>query len=113
MLKSYEEVLPGAAERIFKMAEQQGEHRQRLEAANLSSEITRANRGQLYGFIIAIVVILIGGGLLLAGKDLLGFAAILSALAALAGVFVAGTITRKRERERKFAASEPPRKKAR
>lgn len=39
MLARYNEVLPGAAERILKMAEEQSSHRQYLEKAVVNSDI--------------------------------------------------------------------------
>ena len=77
VLGGYEELLPGAAERVFLMAEQQAAHRLRLEA-----------RGQAYGFAIAAVTV-IGSFVLIAyDKSVLGVAAVIAAVAGLSGLFV-------------------------
>ena len=50
----YEEILPGAAERILKMAEKQAEHRQRLEEKIVNAEIRDARLGLIFGFLIGL-----------------------------------------------------------
>lgn len=55
MLEHYERILPGAATRIFKMAEDQSAHRRTLEAKVISADITSRTRGQNYGLAIALV----------------------------------------------------------
>jgi len=47
MLRDYEGVLPGSAERILRSMEQQSEHRQDLEKADTTSFILTRSRGQL------------------------------------------------------------------
>lgn len=78
MLAKYEDVLPGGAERIFKMAETEQNHRVSWERRALRA----VTRGQWFGFIIAIVAIFISAALavegyttmaiILAGGGLLG-----------------------------------------
>ena len=63
MLDEYEKVLPGAAERIFKMAETEQGHRVSWERKALKA----VTRGQWFGFTIAIVAILISAGLAVEG----------------------------------------------
>ena len=53
MLREYDELLPGAADRILKMAEIQQAHRQSLEKEAVGSEIARSKRGMLFGFLVA------------------------------------------------------------
>lgn len=69
VLSRYNEIVPGAAERIIAMAENQSRHRQELEAKAVSAQVeddraqrTETFRGQVFGFLIAIVAI--AGGVL-------------------------------------------------
>ena len=54
VLAQYNNVVPGADERILKMAEEQSNHRQYLEKAVISSDITQARWGVICGLIVAL-----------------------------------------------------------
>ena len=54
VLRKFNEIVPGAAERIIKMAEEQSAHRKELEKKVVDSDIARSKWGQILGFIIAI-----------------------------------------------------------
>lgn len=90
MLRKYEEVIPGSADRIISMAERQGEHRQGLELRVVSSNITNEKIGMIFGFIICLVAISGGIYAIIQGKSAAGLVAIITPLVALAGVFVYG-----------------------
>lgn len=100
-LARYEETLPGAADRILKMAEGQSQHRQNLEGRVIGSDIKRADRGQIYGFILSALITAGSFYLITIGKDVMGISAIVGTLITLGGVFIYGTISRKKERETK------------
>jgi uncharacterized membrane protein len=102
-LRKYNEFIPNGAERILAMAENQSQHRQNLEKTVIEGDNRRADRGQIFGFIIALIALLGGFGLIAAGKDGFGIASVLGSLATLTGVFVYGSISRKKEREKKLA----------
>ena len=87
-LAKYEETLPGAADRILKMAEKQSLHRQEMEKKTLDAAIKRAAIGQIMAFTIAITVIIGGIILLILGKQLEGFASLIFALISLVGLFI-------------------------
>jgi hypothetical protein len=57
--------------------------------------------GQIFGFIIAMTVIVGGFVLIFQGKDLTGISAIIASLVALAGVFVLGRRKQSTELEKK------------
>lgn len=99
ILQKYDEILPGAAERIIKMAEQQAEHRRSLEQQVIKSDIKNSKLGVLCGFFIGMGGIIGGVVVAIYGKQPL-FGGILSfaSLAVLAGVFVHGTESRRKER---------------
>lgn len=102
MLQQYDDILPGAAERILRMAEEQSAHRKELEKKVIEGDDKRASRGQVFGFIIALVVITAGFVLMFTGKETLGISSIVTALSSLVLVFITGSLTRSRERKRKM-----------
>ncbi|MGD9670774.1 MAG: DUF2335 domain-containing protein [Hyphomicrobiaceae bacterium] len=86
--EKYEAVLPGAADRILKMAETQAQHRHSLE-----SFVVRASAfSSLVGTISALIIVLAGfaGGvyLILNGFSVQGFVALFGPLAAIVGAFL-------------------------
>ena len=79
MLRGYEEVVAGSAERILAMAERQAAHRQSIES-----------RGQLFGFSLAASAIS-GAFLSVAvGLPLVGVSGVILAAATLSGFFIWG-----------------------
>lgn len=57
VFRKYEETLPGSADRILKMAEAQQTHRIGLENQAISEQLVSNKRGQIFGFIICIVIL--------------------------------------------------------
>lgn len=101
MLREYEEVLPGAADRVFRMAEQQAEHRQCLEKQVVASK----SRAELLGVIFAgaIVLVTVIGGIFLIheGNGIAGFSTLVMGIGGIAGTFIYGTRSEKKERAEK------------
>lgn len=52
-LKQFDQIVPGAAERILADFEKQTQHRQTLEKAVVESRVSSTKRGQWFAFIIA------------------------------------------------------------
>ncbi len=112
-LQQYEELVPGAANRILVMAESQIKHDQNQE--NMTLEITRtvingnSKRGYLgilSAFIIAMTGIGCGTFLSAIGREGIGAAFVVVPLVGLAGVFVHGTQSRRAERNRRSSERE-------
>jgi uncharacterized membrane protein len=103
-LERYNQIVPTAAERIIKMAETQHDHRLTIEKDVIDSNIAAQKLGTILGFIIAMTAII--GGIFLAyvGKETSGLASIITALVALAGVFVYGKIEQKKDLANKAKA---------
>jgi uncharacterized membrane protein len=97
-------VIPNGAERIMAMAERQSDHRESLEAQAVAGNLASQARGSNYVFIICIIALVGGFALILTGKSADGLVAIISSLAALAGVFIFGKLQQKRERVEKSDA---------
>lgn len=87
-LARYEEVQPGSADRIIKMAENQAKHRQNIESKALSADIKSQHRGQILGFSIFVLAIIIGFILILQDKEVIGIVSILGSLGSIVGLFV-------------------------
>jgi uncharacterized membrane protein len=100
-LARYNEVLPGAANRIITMAENQAAHRQGLEKKVIHSDNFRATLGVICGLVITLAALACGSYLIINGHDWAGATIIITDLAVLVGVFVYGTQSRREERKTK------------
>jgi uncharacterized membrane protein len=96
ILKKYEDLLPGSSDRIFKMAESQGIHRQSLESQVVASNCKNERMGMIFGFVICVLAISAGVYALTTGKEGFGIASIVSALAAPVAVFIYGKTQQKK-----------------
>lgn len=99
ILEQYNKVVPGAAERILKMAEEQSAHRRSLEQKVISSDVLNAKLGMVFGFIIGLVAILAGVYIVVIDKNNQGYFLSLGTIVALVGVFVYG----RRKKEKRLA----------
>lgn len=89
--EKYNSVLPGAAERILKMAETQSSHRQKIEKWAIIGDQVKSMIGLLFGFLIAILGI--GGSIYLILKNHLTGGLYLSSgvLTSIVGSFIYGS----------------------
>ena len=101
VLRKFNEIVPGAAERIIKMAEDQSTHRKELEKKVIDSDIARSKWGQILGFIIAITGLGVSVIVAVYGSALAGGIIGVGTLASLVGVFMYGSKTRSEERKGK------------
>lgn len=53
-MAKYEEICPGSADRILKMAESQSDHRKQLECKVIEAQIRISNMGQIFALVIAL-----------------------------------------------------------
>ncbi len=99
--RQYEEILPGAAERILCLAERQSTHRRSLEQHVTKGDGRRAWGGLFVGAILASGCV--GGGIWLVsiGQVWGGVTIATSSVATIAGVFVYGTRSRRGERSQR------------
>lgn len=88
VLAAYERVLPGSADRIIRMAEDQGSHRRGLERQELAANIRTQSQGQWLAFVIALLVSAGGIYLLATGNGVSGLVALLTPLAGLVALFL-------------------------
>ena len=90
-MKQYEETLPGSADRIIKMAENQSEHRQWMEKKRLSLSNREVHLGQIFGLLIGVIAIITGGYTALNGAPILGGFIGTAGVVGLVSVFVIGS----------------------
>lgn len=69
--QQYEQVLPGAADRILKMAEKQVAHRTDLEKIIVNKNFRQGFVGQIFGAVLALICISVSLFLGMNGHDLL------------------------------------------
>ena len=101
LLRKYEEINPGFADRIMRQAEAQTAHRIEIEKKVISSDIIKSYLGIIFAFIIGVIGT--GGGLYLASIGLISQGLVMSggSIATIIGAFIYGTASRRRERQRK------------
>lgn len=107
VLERYNEILPGAAERIISLAESQHHHRQELEKCVITSNVKAQKLGTVLGFIVSMTVVIGGMFLIHEGKSTAGLATTLTALASLVGVFVWSKHEQQRDLQKKSDALIP------
>lgn len=100
-LARYDEILPGAAERIISMAERQAAHRQELERFAVHAEDRRSWAGLVVGGVLALAFLT--GSVVLGLNDQAWLGGVLggTTLISIVGTFVYGTRSRRSEREQK------------
>jgi uncharacterized membrane protein len=101
MVEHYERIMPGAADRLFRMAESQQDHREGLENRRIDSDITNEKRGQIFAFIIALVAIFGSFGLIWYGISTIGVTLFITTFAGLVSLFVFGRLHQAHERSQK------------
>ena len=107
ILEQYNRLVPDAAERILKMAEKQAAHRQGIERAAIQSELQREAWSLRFGTLILVLAFILAGIIGWLGNTTGATAIVLASLSALAGVFVTGSWSRRREREKKAQIMAP------
>lgn len=107
----YEDITPGLADRIMRMAEKEQDHRQNSQTFILTSRdaIMRENKsierhGLNLAFALALTALVLGAILSGMGRDLTGFGLLLTAVGGLATVFL---YTRRRAQKDSGADKKP------
>lgn len=103
-LAAYDNILPGAAERVIAMAERQAAHRQMLEKTVVKGGSRRANAGLVLGFLISLAFLAGSVFLIQAGHPVPGTALGTVDVVGLATVFVIGKREQRLERQDKARA---------
>lgn len=101
MLQGYENIIPGGAERILKMAEEQHAHRIKMEDKVIKSDTRNSFLGVIFAFLIALIVLFIAFYAIKKDKPITGAFLSTIGLGSLVGTFIYGTKSRRNERESK------------
>lgn len=121
LLRGYEQICPGGADRIIRMAETEGDHRRRMEEKALDAQVESMRRGylearlgQVFAFAIATVFLVGGSYVAIEGQPWAGSIFGSVGLAGIVSAFIWGRTKNTEERPaEKQPAPQPPRKKRR
>lgn len=69
LLKQYDEALPGSAERILRMAEQEQEHRFKIVSQCIDSDTKESKLGLHYSFILGLAPMVLGIVIVIVGRN--------------------------------------------
>ena len=105
MLEHYDKVVPGAAERLLKMAEQQSEHRRSLEKTVLDTDGRNSTLGVCCALIIALGFLSLAGYAIYLNHPWAATVIAGVGISSLVGTFIYGTSSRRHERETRFKDS--------
>jgi len=86
-LEAYAKIIPNGAERIMAMAEKEQEFRHELTKTINTRNINIESRGQIFGFILSVIIIGSGVYLTATDKQTTGLVAVIGGIAILVGAF--------------------------
>lgn len=112
-LQGYEQAFPGAASRIIKMAENQSQHRQRIENKVISSNVKNERTAMFLAFILTGGFAIIGAVLLFFDKQVAGYISLFGPSFFHAGNYVYRKYVEKTEPKKRERAVENAKKKKR
>ncbi|MFA7421953.1 MAG: DUF2335 domain-containing protein [Melioribacteraceae bacterium] len=95
-LKQFDDIVPGAAERIITQFEEQSRHRRSLEQVVISNDVKLSQRGLVFGFIIGMVAIICGGILAFLGREIAGSFIGGGGVVGLVSVFIYGSQSKRK-----------------
>jgi uncharacterized membrane protein len=96
-LAKYNEIVPGAAERILSMAEKEMQHRQEIEKQESKNRISLAHISTVLSFISVLVLSGLIGYSLYLGQFGTAIGVAIGAIASVAGVFVYAKASRNKK----------------
>jgi uncharacterized membrane protein len=101
LLREYDAIVPGLAKEIAEGVRSQTQHRQGLENAVIRGGLSHEKLGVIVGGVIAVVSTITGGIVAASGYPWAGGTIATGCVISLVGVFVYGTDSRRKEREKK------------
>ncbi len=88
MLRQYDNVLPGMAERLLEAFEKQGDHRRQMDEKSLTMNFRLARVGQVFAFLLGLAGLGSGTYLVSTGHSPEGVAVVFGAIGSLVGAFL-------------------------
>lgn len=104
-IESYDKIIPNGAERIMVMAEEQSAHRRKMEDSVISSQNKLSERGQVFAFILSIILIGTGVASFLTGHDGVAGTIFGVTIVGLVTVFIVGKKSQSKNLENKAQQS--------
>ncbi len=96
-LQAYEQVIPGAADRIITMAEEEANHRRKMEDKMVDSSCGDSRLGLWLGFWVSLAALGLSGFIAYFSSPTAGSLLALASITSLVGVFVYGSRQQKRD----------------
>ncbi len=90
ILLGYNEIVPDAAERILRMAEQDAEHQRNIEMTALKAAASETKRGQIFGLLIGLSALIVSGAAAYLGQTEVAMMIGGTTVVGLVTVFVVG-----------------------
>lgn len=113
ILKGYNDVVPGSADRIITQFEEQGRHRRKQESRVITHNLFSATLGQILAFVFFMTVAVGGGWLILEGKSLEGTGAVITGLASAVWVLRGARKAKEEDLAEKRSAGQAPERRKR
>ena len=96
-LKEFDDAIENGAERVFEEITGQTHHRQYLEKTTIDSNNKQSERGQIFAFILFLLVMVGSFAMILLDKDIAGISGIIAACGTALGIFIYGKIAQKND----------------
>ena len=107
-MERYAQINPTLPDRIMSMVESQSEHRQIIEKIAVTDAGKQRTLGTVCAAAIGLAAIAGGTACIIAGYSAEGIVSILGTIVTLAGAFIYGTNSNKKERMQKWKEVQPP-----
>lgn len=104
LMREWNDIVPGSAERIFTRFETQSDHRMAMESRVIRANNFKQIAGPIFGFVVAMTALLGGIYTALQGHPFLGGTLSFAGLALLVGAFITNTV----EKSARRASSKGP-----
>lgn len=89
-MKQFEELYPGFTKIVAEAFRNQVNGRLTNEAKIVEADIKTSARGQIFAFILSVLILAAGIVFIVMGKDIKGFVLVLSSLVAVSSLFITG-----------------------
>jgi uncharacterized membrane protein len=100
-LREYDQLCPGVAKQFFDNFTNQTNHRMELEKTVIEGDNNRANKAQIFSFVITLAFLIMATVLFILGKDVAAAVAIITGIVPVIISFINNSIKRKEERQAK------------
>ena len=89
-ISGYQAAIPNGGERLMTLVEKEQQHRHLMDRRELRADFIVYMSGSIFGFLLALAVIIVGYKLVQDGHDVAGYATLLAGASGLIGSVVVG-----------------------